>query len=104
MNTKMIHAIAVSAMACVMTPAALAGSPEPLEWMAGKDGCHVLLTEKECAAHRATLTALTSIAQRYAYLEAHGIVLRDREVMCSCKRNTPETVYYPHRQLRLAHR
>lgn len=104
MNTNTSIAIAFSAMVCVIPFGAFAGSPEPLEWLAGKDGCHVLLTEKECAAHRATLTALTSIAQRYAYLEAHGIVLRDREVMCSCKRNSPETVYYPHRQLRLAYR
>lgn len=101
------HILITSSLLVAMTAMvtkAHAEAPEPLDWMTGNNGCHVLLTEKECATHRATLLAITSVAQRYAYLDAHGIPLREREAMCSCKRNAPATVYYPGRLLHLAHR
>jgi hypothetical protein len=104
MKAKTLSAVAMLAALTIMYGTAHAASPEPLDWMAGNDGCHVLLTEKECAAHRQALLAMPSIAQRYAYLEAQGIPLKEREEMCSCKRNQAAAVHYPGRRLHLAYR
>ncbi len=76
--------------------------PAPLSWVAGQNGCHVLLTEQECGRHREALSALVSYSERYTYLEQHGISMREREVMCSCLRNPSSAVYAPQSKQHLA--
>lgn len=105
MKAKTLSLVAMLAALTTIHAGARAAAPEqPLVWMEGKDGCHVLLTEQECASHREALARIASLAQRYAYLDGHGISLREREALCSCKRNTPATVFYPQRALRVAQR
>jgi len=104
MKAQTLAAVTLLAALINFSGAARAELPEPIDWMVDRDGCHVLLTEHECAAYRAALEAMPSIAQRYAYLDAQGISLRDREAMCSCKRNPPATAHYPQGELKLARR
>jgi hypothetical protein len=88
MKTKTLFAVALLTTLPFTYASAATSEAEPLGWLAGKNGCHVLLTEQECQKHRAALTALASYSQRYAYLESQGIELRDRETMCNCTGNT----------------
>lgn len=104
MMTKTLLAVALLATLPCTSAQANSSEPEPLGWMAGKNGCHVLLTEQECQRHSQTLTALESFKQRYAYLESQGIPLRERETLCSCAVNTPPSVTYPQRRQHVARR
>lgn len=88
MKTKTLFAVALLTTLPYASAGATTTESEPLGWLAGKNGCHVLLTEQECATHRATLTSLITYSQRYAYLESQGIELRDRESMCNCSGNS----------------
>jgi hypothetical protein len=102
MKAKSQFAVATLAAFSQIHHDARAEASSALPWTTSNSGCHLLMTEQECAEHRVTLAALPSIEQRFAYLEAHGIPLRDRQLRCDCKRNTPAIVYYP--DLHLAHR
>ncbi|MEW5771161.1 MAG: hypothetical protein AB1831_12465 [Pseudomonadota bacterium] len=44
--------------------------------------CHQLMTEKECAEFRTTLTTLPVGAARSEYLARHFALMRERESMC----------------------
>lgn len=104
MKASTLFAVAMLAALPMVHANAHAAGTEPLDWMTNADGCHVLLTERECALHRQALATMTSLPQRYAYLAEQGIALQEREAMCSCKRNPPATAYYPQRKLQIARR
>lgn len=104
MMTKTLFSVALLAALPYGSAQATSSEPEPLGWMAGKNGCHVLLTEQECQQHRQALATLESFKQRYAYLESQGIPLRERETLCSCAVNTPPSVTYPQRRQHVAGR
>jgi hypothetical protein len=104
MKAKTLSQVAMLATLVMLNTTARASTPEPMEWKTNPNGCHVLLTVQECAAHRDALASIASIAQRYAYLEQRGIPLREREVLCSNNRVSSAIIYYPMRGLRVANR
>ncbi len=104
MKSKTLSLATMIATLALFIPTAGAATPEPTEWKTGQDGCHVLLTVQECAAHRDALGSIASVSQRYAYLERHGIPLREREALCAYNRGTSTTVYHPMRALHVANR
>ncbi len=104
MKAKTLSQVAMLATLVMLNTIARASTPEPMEWKTNPNGCHVLLTVQECAAHRDALGSIASVSQRYVYLEQHGIPLREREALCAYNRGTSATVYYPMRALHVANR
>ncbi len=69
----------------LMTLASTAGmAGGKLDMLGEIDGCHLLMTQKECAAHTRALAQLPLGAQRDAFLLAHRQLMREREKACSC--------------------
>ena len=56
----------------------------PLAASAADTTCHQLMTEKECAAHKALLEALPSGEARDRYLAEFNLVRTEREAACRC--------------------
>jgi len=72
----------------LMTLASMASvANDTLDRLGDGNGCHLLMTEKECVDHIATLERLPAGAEREAYLLAHNQLLREREKACACSRN-----------------
>lgn len=103
MKAKTLCAVAMLAALPLVHSNARAEN-DRLDWMTNAQGCHVLLTEAECARHRDALASLPNVAARHAYLAEHGIALLEREAMCSCKRNPPSAATAPARRVQLARR
>lgn len=69
----------------LMTLASATGmAGEKLDMIGDPDGCHLLMTQKECDAHTRALAQLPVGAQRDAFLLAHRQLMREREKACSC--------------------
>jgi hypothetical protein len=77
-----ITGLAMMALAC---SASMAGDAQRL--MGGENGCHLFMTDRECADHIAALARLSPGDERNAYLLAHRQLLREREKACACSRN-----------------
>jgi hypothetical protein len=97
MKTHTLIAVALLATLPYTLAGANAKAADTVTWMSGKDGCHALLTERECREHGDTLNSYDSFAKRYAYLAEQGIDMRERESLCNC-RNAPASVDYPQRR------
>lgn len=104
MNTKTLIAAAWITALPLGTASANTNDPEPLDWITGKNGCHVLLTEQECLKHGQTLAAMNSYPLRYAYLASQGIPLRERETLCRCTVSPSPGVTYRQRRPHLVKR
>lgn len=64
------------------------GSPVPAQDVPGMtSNCHLLMTEQECAGHRAKLAALPEGDSRVVYLAAHTHLMQEREQACACFRD-----------------
>lgn len=78
---KMLSTLVVA----LMTLASMAGvASEKLDMIGEIDGCHLLMTQKECAVHTRALARLPLGAERDAFLLAHRQLMREREKACSC--------------------
>lgn len=101
MNTS-LGLISCATLLLAASPALAAnGESYALDWINSSTGCYSLLTEAECAKHMPTLARLSNTSKRIAYLETHGVDIRDRASMCGCTRNAPESVHYPLRGQKL---
>lgn len=60
-----------------------------------KEGCHTLMTEKECATFVSTLAALPPGAARERFLQAHLQTKREREQACNGHALFLPVIYYP---------
>lgn len=78
------------AMLALASSASVAGETQIRDTQILKDvgnGCHLLMTDKECADHTKTLARLSPGGERDAYLLVHRQLLREREKACACSRN-----------------
>lgn len=70
-------------------------SPADEKPVAGKPGCHALLTEAECTAYLTTLAGLPEGEERSRFLAASAKLIREREVSCSCSPQALARLGYP---------
>lgn len=68
----------------LMLMTATASASEMLPRLGEVNGCHLLMTQKECGEYTATLAGLAPGEARDAYVLAHNQLMREREKACSC--------------------
>jgi hypothetical protein len=95
-----IRNLMLASMLLLLGPPTLAGetgatktSPPGRE---GGDNCHHLMTERECATHKAALALQPAGGARERFLAAHAEDMREREASCSCTHlNAAPAYLYP---------
>lgn len=97
--TMALGLMAIASMA-LTSKASMAGDTSG--YTGGGQGCHPLMTARECAEHTRTLARLAPGGERDNYLLDHDRLIRDREIACSCSRNVSgETRHRIHKQAAL---
>ncbi len=81
---KMQLTMALALMTLASAASMAQGTPDLI---GEENGCHLLMTEKECTTHTTSLARLPIGKEREAYLAAHNQLLREREKACACNRN-----------------